>query len=58
MVIPDSSPGNTCALERIAKERGNKWLRIEVLARNGGARRLYERSGFLEHLVMLEKEVV
>jgi GNAT superfamily N-acetyltransferase len=43
--------------ERIAKERGNKWLRIEVLARNGGARRLYERSGFSEHLVMLEKAI-
>ena len=41
--------------ERIARDGGAKWLRIEVLAANGGARRLYERSGFTDHLILMEK---
>lgn len=43
--------------ERIARERGNRWLRIDVLARNAGARRLYERQGFAEHILTLEKPI-
>jgi GNAT superfamily N-acetyltransferase len=43
--------------ERIAKERGNKWLRIDVLARNHGARRLYERFGFADDILTMEKVI-
>ena len=41
--------------ERIAREGGAKWLRVEVLGSNHGARRLYGRLGFGEYLVELEK---
>jgi GNAT superfamily N-acetyltransferase len=41
--------------ERVAREGGAKWLRIEALARNSGARRLYERCGFSDHFLQMEK---
>lgn len=41
--------------EELARAEGVKWLRVEVLARNEGARRLYDRYGFSEHLVTSEK---
>ena len=40
---------------RIARAAGLKWLRLSVLAANGGARRFYARNGFAEHLVEVEK---
>lgn len=41
--------------EELARAEGVKWLRVEVLAHNEGARRLYDRYGFAEHLVVWEK---
>ena len=41
--------------EAFAREKGASWLRISVLARNEVARRLYERRGFEERLILLEK---
>ncbi len=41
--------------EAFAREKGASWLRISVLARNEMARSLYERSGFEERLILLEK---
>ncbi len=41
--------------EAFAREKGASWLRISVLARNEVARSLYERSGFQERVILLEK---
>ena len=41
--------------EAFARERGARWLRVNVLARNEGARRLYEDRGFRDRLILLEK---
>jgi GNAT superfamily N-acetyltransferase len=43
------------ACERFAREGGAQWLRIEALAGNIDARRLYARSGFADRLVEMEK---
>ncbi len=43
------------AAEALARERGARWLRIDVLARNDGARHLYGACGFDERIVELEK---
>ncbi len=43
------------ACEAFARERGARWLRIAVLGRNEIARGLYERCGFEDRQVILEK---
>ncbi len=45
------------AAEDFAVDAGARWLRIAVLAQNEVPRRLYERCGFHEHDVMLEKDL-
>lgn len=41
--------------EEIARAAGIKWLRLNVLAANKGARRLYAARGFEENQINLEK---
>lgn len=41
--------------EDFAKANGERWLRIELLAGNEGAHRLYSRYGFKDHIVTMEK---
>ncbi|MGE0284187.1 MAG: N-acetyltransferase family protein [Rhizobiaceae bacterium] len=41
--------------EARARSAGRQWLRIGVLANNPGARSLYERLGFRDHLLIMEK---
>lgn len=41
--------------ERRARRAGRRWLRINVLANNVAARRIYEHMGFRDHLVVMEK---
>jgi GNAT superfamily N-acetyltransferase len=43
------------ACEDLARARGARWLRIGVLGRNAVARGLYERCGFEDRQVVLEK---
>ncbi len=43
------------ASETIARDAGQKWLRLNVQAANSGARRFYQRHGFDELLLLLEK---
>lgn len=43
------------ACEAFAREAGMRWLRIAVLGRNAVARGLYERCGFEDRQVVLEK---
>ena len=43
------------AAEAFAHDRGARWLRISALGRNAGARRLYQRCGFHERVIDLEK---
>jgi len=43
--------------ERRARQAGCKWLRLGVLANNGSARGLYEKLGFHDHLVIMEKSL-
>ena len=43
--------------ETYARDAGAKWLRVCVLAKNEGARRLYNTSGFSELYVDLEKDL-
>ena len=43
------------ACEAFARERRARWLRIGVLGQNGLARGLYERCGFQDRQVLLEK---
>ncbi|WP_419792626.1 GNAT family N-acetyltransferase [Pseudomonas citronellolis] len=43
--------------ERFAREWGCRWLRVPALAKNVQARGVYERLGFSEHLVPLEKSL-
>ncbi len=41
--------------ENLARAANAKWLRINVLAKNTLARDVYDRFGFEEHLVTMEK---
>jgi ribosomal protein S18 acetylase RimI-like enzyme len=41
--------------ERIARQAGQKWLRLSVLANNVGARRFYRGFGLEEKFLTLEK---
>ncbi|MEP0331427.1 MAG: GNAT family N-acetyltransferase [Anderseniella sp.] len=41
--------------EALARAANAKWLRINVLAKNTVARDLYDRFGFEEHVVTMEK---
>lgn len=43
--------------ERLARQAGRDELRITVLANNGGAHRLYRRSGFADHEVLMRKRL-
>ena len=43
------------ACEGVARKRGARWLRIAVLGQNAVARGLYERCGFADRQVILEK---
>lgn len=43
------------ACETIAREAGQKWLRLNVQAANSGARRFYDRHGYRELLTLMEK---
>ncbi len=45
------------ASEEKAAGAGERWLRIALLAQNEGARALYRRFGFQDHLVIMEKPV-
>lgn len=45
------------AAEAFARELGVAYVGISVLARNGVARELYVASGFVEHQVVLRKEL-
>lgn len=45
------------AAEACATECGVRWLRVEVLAQNHGARDLYSSFGFSEHIVSMEKQL-
>jgi ribosomal protein S18 acetylase RimI-like enzyme len=45
------------ACERLARVAGRDELRVSALAGNAGARRLYERVGYLSHLVTLRKKL-
>ncbi|MFG1347894.1 GNAT family N-acetyltransferase [Xanthobacter autotrophicus DSM 431] len=44
--------------EHRSRSSGAKWLRINVLASNGSARRIYEHLGFHDHLVVMEKALL
>jgi ribosomal protein S18 acetylase RimI-like enzyme len=46
---------STC--EMTARDAGQTWLRISVMAENDLARRFYARVGFGEHLLTLEKRL-
>lgn len=43
------------ACEKMARDAGQKWLRVSVLATNTAAHRLYESQGFRDQLILLEK---
>ncbi len=43
--------------ERYARTRGAATLKIGVLTRNAGARRLYERAGFVDYRVQMTKRL-
>lgn len=43
------------AAERHAREHGMTRIRLQVLAANDAARRLYERVGYRDHIVQMEK---
>ncbi|NMD09372.1 MAG: GNAT family N-acetyltransferase [Phyllobacteriaceae bacterium] len=43
----------TC--EAVARDAGQKWLRLSVMAANTKARKFYATNGFSEHLIRLEK---
>lgn len=43
------------ACEAFARDRGARWLRIAVLGENAVARGLYQRCGFTDRQVVLEK---
>lgn len=43
------------ACEALAREAGQHWLRLSVLAGNDRARAFYQRHGLKEHLITLEK---
>lgn len=45
------------AAESFANSQGADLVRIGVLAQNHPARRMYERSGFVEHKIVLEKTI-
>lgn len=41
--------------ERLARQAGEKWLRVTVLAANRRAGELYRRHGFAQQLIDMEK---
>jgi ribosomal protein S18 acetylase RimI-like enzyme len=43
--------------ERYARESGQKWLRLSVLAKNQTARHFYKNFGLEEHIIRLEKKL-
>jgi ribosomal protein S18 acetylase RimI-like enzyme len=43
--------------ETLARAANAKWLRINVLAKNTLARDVYDRFGFEEHLITMEKQL-
>jgi GNAT superfamily N-acetyltransferase len=43
--------------ERIAKAAGIKWLRLGVLAENARARTFYQREGYSDRLIKMEKHL-
>ena len=45
------------AVETFARDRGVRWLRIGVLAKNAAAEGLYEKSGFSKIYVEREKDL-
>jgi GNAT superfamily N-acetyltransferase len=45
------------AAEACARGNDVRWLRISVMAANGGARQMYESMGFSEIYVELEKDL-
>ncbi|WP_439026309.1 GNAT family N-acetyltransferase [Haloarchaeobius sp. DT45] len=45
------------AAEETLRERGADAIQLEVMARNAEARQFYERAGYHEHRVVLEKRV-
>ncbi|HEX8852727.1 MAG TPA: GNAT family N-acetyltransferase, partial [Pyrinomonadaceae bacterium] len=45
------------ACEEYAAEEGAQTFKIGVLARNTGARQLYERYGFEEHVLVMSKRL-
>lgn len=45
------------AAERLLRQEGADVLSLSVLAANEGARRLYERAGYVPHRIELEKPV-
>ncbi|MFM8748309.1 MAG: N-acetyltransferase family protein [Aestuariivirga sp.] len=45
------------ACEALAREAGQRWLRLSVLAGNDRARAFYQRHGLKEHLITLEKKL-
>lgn len=45
------------ACEAFARSKGARWLRIGVLGKNGLARGLYERCGFEDRQVLMEKVI-
>jgi GNAT superfamily N-acetyltransferase len=45
------------AAEACARDNDVRWLRISVMAANGGARQMYESMGFSEIYVELEKDL-
>lgn len=45
------------ACEKIARDAGQRWIRLGVLAKNEGARRFYSHLGFEELGLWLEKPI-
>ena len=45
------------AAEQHARARGMTRIRLQVLAKNSGARRLYERAGYEDHILQMEKRL-
>lgn len=43
--------------ERMAASAGRDWLRINVFANNAAARGLYQKLGFHDHLIVMEKSL-
>ncbi len=43
------------ACEERAKAAGQRWIRLSVLAANSGSRAFYNKCGYQEHLIKLEK---